>query len=927
MEILNQLEIKITGQEAMGYRLVFLNFIFLLVTNFVLAQTKVSPLDLIEGISDSTNLNFYFDESQLASLPATTFYNHLVLLPALSDYLNQYGLKTIKRGKTIFIIDGSNIAYKFPRNFSNDDSALSFDSDQTYQTTAYDDQIINPEFELIKLGSPSGEYSNQVYQVNGHISTFNDEPVVGATIFLSNGKIGAVADLNGYYEIEIPAGSNKLIYQAVGMRPTSRTLQVYASGVVDISMADEITELVEVVVLGDQQNNVQNMSIGVERIKADELNRIPMALGEPDVMRAMLTLPGVQTVTEVSNGFNVRGGGVDQNLVLLDNAPIINSSHFFGFFSAFNSDVVADATLYKGAVPASHGGRLSSVLDVQSRNGSMEKFGGSVGIGPVTGRLNVEGPIIKNRISFLLAARSTYSDWLLNSVKDVRIKNSKASFYDGMTKFNYRINDKSGMELTLYRSSDKFLFDGISSYEYANNAGSLEYYLALKGLFFESTLNVSKYDFQVINISNPAAASDFIFGLNQIGSRQNFTYKKGKMIDMEFGMQNILYKISPGQINPFGPGSFIISNQLEQEQGLENALYIQNQHQFDDKLTLSIGMRYSAYLGLGPETRRTYFENAAPSDQTVVDTSYYVSGSITSFFSGFEPRLMLKYNLGHLSSLKLSYNRMRQYLNLLSNNITPAPTDIWKLSSRFFPPQVADQFTIGYYRNFVNVKGTIADFSVEGYYKSTDRLVDYKTGASIIANDFLETEVLKGNSESYGLEVQFGKHFGQLTGWTSYTYSRVLNRFRNQQNLDLQINNGKKFPANIDKPHAFKAVVNYDFYRRLRASANINYSTGRPVTLPVSAYQLGGLTRVQYESRNQSRLPDYFRLDLSATWEGNIKKDKLIYDSYTISVVNVTGRYNPYSVFFQYDGQDRLRGYSLAIFARPLISISANFKF
>jgi hypothetical protein len=652
-----------------------------------------------------------------------------------------------------------------------------------------------------------------------------------------------------------------------------------------------------------------------------------MILGETDILKGLLTLPGVQAATEVTTGYNVRGGSTDQNLVLLDDAPIMNMSHFFGFFSNINADVVQEAELYKSGIPPTIGGRISSILDISSRTGDYEKYGFRGGISPISAHLSLDGPIVKNRISFIGAGRSTYSDWILNRVGDARVRNSSASFYDIFGKLSMKLKENQDLFLTFYSSHDYFRFDRIQTQEYSNLAAASGYNCQFgKNLFYEATLSYSSYNFSLTDESIPSISAISSYKINQYSLNNRFNWQRSRWLNFRFGLNGLFYRIQPGNRDPWGPESIVEPLKLDDERAIEGSLFVQNEQIINSWLTLSYGLRYSAYGYLGPAVIFDYYEGVTRSLMSLKDTIMYPRGELIKSYSGPEIRFLGKILLGRNSSLKFSYNRTRQYIGLVSNTVLPAPTDFWKLSNPVIQPKIGDIVSVGYFRNVILSPSNTFMISLEAYYRHTQNILDYKTGAVLFANSHFETEIIQGINRSYGIEFQINRDKGNLTGWFNYAYARSLNRF--QSNLPEEtINDGLFFPANYDKPHQMSLVANYDIYRRLRISANVFYSTGRPVTLPETAFNYRGSKRIQFSDRNQYRLSDFFRVDLTATMDGNYKADKIIHGSLSFSVINLTGRKNPYSIFFDYNEKGKLQAYSLSIYGVPIFTVTYNFKF
>ena len=783
------------------------------------------------------------------------------------------------------------------------------------------------ELRLMRFGNPGDSPEGTPLRLSGKVLALETgEAVIGATLQVTGRSGGTATATDGTYSLNLPAGMHEITLRAIGRESTRRKVAIYRDGELNVSMAEEITEIGEVVIVGKTDDPVNAMA-GTEKLNLAMVKKSILVMGETDILKGILSMPGVQTITEVSNGFNVRGGSTDQNLVLLNEAPVMNSSHFFGFFSAFNADLVEEATLYKSGIPAGMGGRISSVLDVRSRTGSKEKFGGSAGISPVTARATLEGPVIKDRVSFIAGGRSTYSDWLLNRIDDARINQSSAWFYDAFGNIHASLGENTRLGASLYHSNDYFDFDAFLSHRYSNLAGSLSLDTRTgPRSSIHTALIYSKFDFSITDKYNPSTANRSSYSLSQYGLRSGFTLNHSRWLKLMTGVDAGFHGSDPGNIEPEGEGSLVSPVFLERENAMDLSPYIQNQQSLTPWLTLTYGIRYSIYGNYGPGTVFLYAPEHSKSLATLSDTLVYGKGEQIYNDHGPELRFLARVKVDNSTSLKFSYMRMRQYINLISNTITPAPTDIWKLSDNHFKPQVGDQYSLAFFRDLVRKPRKLISLSLETYYKKSRNILDYKVGADLFANEHFETEIMRGENRSYGVELQLIKEGGSFYGWASYTWARSENRF-NSPFPEENINQGTWFPSNHDKPHQVKAILNYDFYRRLSLSANLNYSSGRPVTLPATSFWFAGSKRIQFAERNTHRMPDYFRLDISATLDGRYQLDKPVHGSFTLSLVNVTGRKNPYSVFFQYDEKGRLKAYYLSIFGVPILTLSYNLKF
>jgi hypothetical protein len=698
---------------------------------------------------------------------------------------------------------------------------------------------------------------------------------------------------------------------------------LYSNGRLNIDIDEEITPLKEVVVESEREAHVLGLQMGMEKLDIKTMRQMPLALGETDIMKVVLTLPGVQSVGEGTVGLNVRGGATNQNLILFNDAVIFNPSHLFGFFSTFNPDVLKNVELYKSGIGAEYGGRLSSVLDVHSREGNNKKFSGSGGISPITGRFTLEGPIIKDKTSFIIGGRSTYSNWLLKQLNTKELRNSQASFYDLTTNISHKVNDNNNFYLSMYFSKDKFRLNNDTAYTYVDQNASLKWkHIFNNKLYGVLTGGYSHYAYRIESDENPVNAFGLEFRIQQLNAKADFSYFPNSKHTINAGLSTTRYSLSPGNIQPTHAESLIIPDKTQNEQGLESALYVSENFEVSSKLSFYLGIRYSFYQYLGEHQNYKYAAGAPLEINNIVDTVSYGAGKTIAQHYGPEPRLSARYVLSKNSSVKFSYNRMRQYIQMLSNTTAINPTDTWKLSDQHIKPQIGDQFSLGFYRY---LKGNMFETSVEAYYKITESMIDYKNGAVLLLNKHIETDIIDARGKAYGIECMIKKPSGKLNGWVSYTYSRSFIQSKGNSARET-INRGKYYPSNFDKPHAMNFIGNYKFSRRFNFSLNVVYSTGRPITLPEEKYQFDGTTRIAYSDRNQYRIPDYIRTDISINVEGNHRIKKLAHSSWTFAVYNLLGRANAYSVFFV-SKNGLVNGYKLSVFARPIPTITYNFKF
>lgn len=833
----------------------------------------------------------------------------------------------IDAGHWVFTVKGISLQGELPIGFfnrENQDGAAEEVLPDYFSETKSTKRRIDQENKLFEIGPKTATVNPGSANLAGNITDGKTgEPIIGAIVYVEMPWTAASTNQFGYYSITLPRGRHEMKIKSIGMRNTKRQLMLYADGKLDIELQEDVVALKEVNIEAGKDANVSGLQMGVEKIDIRTLKQVPTAFGEADILKVMLTLPGVKSVGESSTGLNVRGGAVDQNLILFNDAPIYNPSHLFGFFSAFNPDVLKTVELFKNSIPAKYGGRLASVLDVTSREGNKKQFSGAGGIGLITGRLTLEGPIIKDKTSFLIGGRSTYSDWLLKKVPNPTIRRSTASFYDVNANISHDLNEKNSLYLTGYMSDDRFKLASDTLFNYRNQNASIKWNHIFQNNFYGVlTGSFSRYQYQVTSDKVPLNAFSLGYDLSQGNFKADFSYFPHSKHSVDFGASSILYKMRPGTYQPLGGESLIRPDVILPEQALESALYISDKYELSPRVSFYLGLRYSFYNYLGAHDVIRYATGLPKSENTMVDTLSYGAGKSIRTYHGPEYRLAARYSLSDNSSLKLSYNRMRQYIHMLSNTAMLSPTDIWKLSDPHLRPQVGDQYALGLFKN---LKNNSIEASVEAYYKTMENFLDFRSGASLIMNHHIETDVLNAEARAFGIETLFRKAQGKLNGWVSYTYSRSLLRTKELITAEV-INRGEYYPSNFDKPHDFTLVSNYRFSRRFSTSYNFTYSTGRPITLPLAKYELGGAKRLYYSDRNQFRIPDYYRLDFSMNIEGNHKIQKLAHSSWTLSIYNLTGRKNPYSIFFLSEG-GVIKGYKIAVFGQAIPTITYNFKF
>ena len=779
------------------------------------------------------------------------------------------------------------------------------------------------ENKIYEIGIKTNELQPGKATIEGYVrDTKSGEAVIGATVFIASTKTGVATDQFGYFTITLPRGRHTLNIKGVGMKDTRRQIILYTDGKLNIEVQEQINSLREVKISADKVANVRSVELGVTRLDIKNIKEIPAVFGEADILRVVLTLPGVTSVGEATTGFNVRGGAADENLILLDGSTIYNPAHFFGFFAAFNPDIVKDIELYKSSIPEKYGGRLSSVLEVTNREGNKKKFTGSAGIGLLTSRFNLEGPIDKDKTSFILGARTTYSDWLLKSLPEA-YKHSEASFSDFNFDVSHQINDKNNLYLSSYLSNDQFRLNSDTTYKYSNKAVSLRWKHNFNNkLYSVIGGGLDGYSYDISSSANPVNAFNLGFKIHQDNFKADFTWYLSSKHTIDFGLSSILYNIEPGNFSPNSAMSLVVPETVQPEHALESALYLGDKFDVTDNFTVTAGVRYNIYNYLGAQSVYTYAPNLPKEQANVVDSTNYGSGKIINTYQAPDIRISARYLLGANTSVKVGYNTLHQYIHLLSNSTSISPTDVYKLSDPNIKPEHGDQVSLGL---FQNAKNNTIEMSVEVYYKRLRDYLDYKSGAVLLLNQHVEQDVINTEGKAYGAEFLIKKTAGKLNGSVSYTYSRTFLR-QDDPNAGELINGGAYYPANYDKPNAFNFTGNYRFTHRYSVSLDVVYSTGRPITLPVAKYEYAGSERVFYSDRNEYRIPDYFRSDFGINIEGNHRVHQFFHSSWTVGVYNLTGRQNAYSTFFT-EQSGVISGYKLSIFAEPIPYINYNLRF
>ncbi|MBX2961624.1 MAG: carboxypeptidase-like regulatory domain-containing protein [Cyclobacteriaceae bacterium] len=777
------------------------------------------------------------------------------------------------------------------------------------------------KIQQVKIGNPENYDRSKRITLRGTIIDEKTSLAVNnATITVLDESAGATSNELGYYELVMTPGEHILSYRHANYTEKVIELQVYSSGQLNIEL-EELAIMLDEVIVSDQA--IMNTSIGQMNLKMPDLKRAPTFLGEVDLIKHVQIQPGVTTVGEVAAGYNVRGGGVDQNLILFDGIQIFNPAHALGFFSAVNTDVITQASFYKSGIPAEFGGRVSSVMNVGFRDGDYYNWKGSGGIGIISSHATVHGPIKRDTTSFLASFRTTYSNWMLNLVNSEynSLVNSSVYFYDGTVKLAHKFSNRSKITFSGYMSQDKMRLTTDTLFQWNNLAASLRWDRTVRdNLYYSITLGVGGYHY-LIQEPQEFQAFDLTYRITYPTLKADFNYTKKRPVS--FGVHATAYNLNPGTLQPTSTESSIRSIDIANENALEVSLYYSENFTLSDRIYIDAGMRYVLFARLGPATVYQYKPDEPLEPRNIIDSTLYQAGEIVKLYHGLEPRVAIRYAIDQNSSVKLGYHRIHQFLHLISNTAAITPVDVWQLSNPFFRPQRADQIAAGYFRN---LKNNTLELSGELFYKHIDNVLEFKDGAQLILNDKLETALLPGILKAYGIELSAAKFIGKFQGSLNYTWSRSLRQVNGAFDSE-QINNGMWYPSNFDQPHVVNATWRIGLTRRHFFSGSFAYHTGRPISLPAQVFHVDGIAISNFQERNTYRLPDYHRLDLAFIIEGNHKRKKLWGGTWIASVYNAYGRRNAYSVFFQQNEQGILKPYQLSVIGAIIPSITYNFKF
>jgi len=896
------------------------------IENKVAFHVKAVPFkEFSDLLFKQTSVKVYYDEKLVKDLRVTIDNDSMSSLIAVKEAIKGTGLEVSDWHGNLVILPGEKLLTSLPTYTKEKNKINGIDSVTGTLTKSEERYITGRSADVslsLRIGKKGSSITGTKAKIRGRIlDEETGEPIFSATIYIAETQTGAVSDMNGFVSLSLAPGKYNARFEYLGYARKKYELEVLSDGNFTINMIKSIIQMTEVVVYGDRQMNIQAKDPGLDKLSIKAIKELPMMMGERDILKVSGTLPGIVSVGEGSAGLNVRGGGSDQNAFYLNKIPIYNTSHLFGFFPAFNADIIKDFSIYKGHIPAQYGGHLSSVFNIVSRQGNRKHFTARGGISPITGNLVVEGPIKKDTSSFLFSARSSYSNWILKKVKDPDISNSSAWFNDLSGGINYDIQ-KTQISIFGYHSFDRFSLSDFTSYEYSNNGASASishnFSSALRG---ELSIIASQYDFSTIEKQEPANAYQHAYKMEHYEVRADFKHVINRKNSLEYGAGIILYKLDRGTVVPYGEESFHALVELGKEQGVESAAYLSDVYDVFPWLNLTAGIRYALFTPIGPATVYQYKPDAPVIVRNITDTLTFNANEPIKWYREPDIRVAVNIKTDASGSVKLAFNQMHQNLFMLNTTAAIAPNTQWKLADYHLLPSESNQYSVGVFRTLAQYG---LETSAEVFFKQTRNFPEFKDGADFLNNPLVETAVLQGDQQAWGIEFFLKRSVGKMDGWISYTYSRSIITVDGGEDWN-QINGGEAYPANFDIPNALNVVLNYHITRRVTFASILTYQTGKPVTYPVSVYYINGLPVLDYSKRNAYRIPDYIRADFSLTVEGNLKKKKFMHSSLIFSLYNATGRDNPYSVYFKTENGG-IKSYQYSVIGVPIFTATWLFK-
>ena len=881
--------------------------------------------DFCTLVTNQTSVTVYYHQKWVTNLKVSLDSDSLTAFETVALALKGSELEVSDWHGNLVVLPGEKLISSIPSYVLSEKKPFVADSISKALTESEEKYITGRKADvtqILRVGRKGGAITGYKAKILGRIfDEETGEPNLGATIYVTETKSGAVSDINGFVSLTLKPGNYNVLFEYLGYAKKRYQLEVLSDGNFTVGMKKSVIEMKELVIYGDRQMSIRAKDPGLDKMSVKSIRELPMMMGERDILKVSSTLPGIVSVGEGSAGLNVRGGGFDQNAFYLNKIPIYNTSHLFGFFPAFNSDIIKDFSIYKGHIPAQYGGHLSSVFNIIARQGNRKHFTARGGLSPVAANLVVEGPLKKDTSSFMLSARSSYSDWILEKIQDPDIRNSSAAFNDLSGGLNYDFR-KTQVAVFAYHSFDSFKLSDLNSYEYGNNGASAtvshNFSNSLRG---ELSLIGSQYTFSTIDKQEVSNAYEHSYKMEHYEARADFKHMLSDKHELEYGLNSILYKLDRGDVNPYGWSSLRNKVELGSEKGIESAVYFSDSYDILPWINLTAGIRYSIFTPIGPKTVYTYAPGAPIDQRYINDTLSYGTNEPIHWYHEPDFRIAVNIETDEAGSVKLAFNQMHQNLFMLNNTNTIAPNTQWKLADYHLLPSESKQYSAGVFRTFSEYG---LEASAELFYKQTKNFPEFRDGADFLSTPLVETSVLQGDQKAYGIEFFVKRSARKLDGWIAYTYSRSLIKVDGGEAWN-QTNEGEEYPANFDIPHALNLVMNYHITRRITFASIFTYQSGKPVTYPVSVYYVDGLPVLDYSKRNAYRIPDYVRADFSLTVEGNLKKRKLLHSSLIFSVYNAMGRDNPYSVYFK-TVNGYIKSYQYSVIGVPIFTATWLFK-
>ena len=900
------------------FRLFLFGIILILCCNNLLHAQKLDSIRITETfqeqsfesffniLKDKYDVKVFYKDKWIKPYKISKTFENTPLIQALNSLFVNHELK--------YLLYQDNAIVVFPR--VSDFRAQIVENDQ-----------------LFIIGDPLniGRYKNG--KLNGKVlDGKTGEPLVGAIVYNTKLQKGSTTNNDGSFVLELPTGDHQLQFSFIGFENSFSSIRLIEDGYQAFELFEESHKIGEITILGEN-SDLPRAQMSMVQMNSREIKQMPALMGEVDVMKGLAILAGVQTVSELSSGLNVRGGNTDQNLILVNGSPVFNSSHFFGFLSLLNPDVVEDVKLFKGGMPVKFGERVSSVMEVDFKDGNNETVSVYGGIGVINSRLTIDGPLTKNKkLTFILGGRSSYTNWILKKIPELEINQSEANFYDLSGKLTYKFNRHNKISLMGYVSNDEFSTSSNLVTQYGNKLGNLKMNTRFaEQLYGNLDISYSEYEFRLTDYANGTPSESYsLYNMLQYSSLgYHFNWHLHPQHKAEFGFKTVYNKINPGEISPIEEITVIENEMLNDEKVFEWAAYLSDEFEILPEFSVVVGLRYSQFYNFGTNLVYVYDENKPMLPENITGTISFDENQVSKSYGGFEPRFSLNYDIDLNTSLKFNYQRTRQYMFQLSNNAVITPAEIWKAADYHLKPLISDQIAIGVENNswFRDI-----EFLTEVYYKNLQNLIEYKNGAQLIMNEHVETALIPTQGYSYGIEFSAKKSFGRLTGYASYVYSRTM-RKNNSQFSEEILWKGNYYSSIYDKPHDFSITSTYNISRRWRVSGNFVIISGRPVTLPEIQYKFAGEEVIYYSDRNKYRMPSYNRLDLSITFDENLRKKRMWKGSWTFAIYNVYARNNPYSVYYkkstpgESNNYQRYSLYRLSVIGAAVPSLTYNFKF